>query len=47
MLWILLSALVAAVVVAATALGSPSWMVVLVAMLIAVLMLAMRRLRAR
>jgi nucleotide-binding universal stress UspA family protein len=47
MLWILLSALVAAVVVAATALESPSWMVVLVAMLIAVLMLAMRRLRAR
>ena len=47
MLWILLSALVAAVVVAATALESPSWMVVLVATLIAVMMLAMRRLRAR
>jgi hypothetical protein len=47
MLWILMAALLAAVVVAATALGSPSWMVVLVATLVAVVMLAMRRLRAR
>jgi hypothetical protein len=48
MVWILVLALLsAAVVVAGAVLESTAWMVVLVAMLIAAGMLAMRRLRAR